>query len=379
MIQDLEAYRNRRIEAKPMMIGANALSLKPELTPKPILRIVKQETETTPPIEISDFIKRKNILNAPKEAEPEKFIEREIDPDKPWSAFGQVMFIREHEVDGKKIKKIAAISIAYPGGVGIRMAREALSKTSGIEESGFERWKGQKEGAIIAVAKEVTNVTSEFNLMDSFVENSGAVISERHAQSEHEVVQHFFGLQQPRKDFLETVKKHAAAILENPKFTGRSAIDPEYMNTGIYLIEGIVEDGIWKGGDPKGEPVRLVGIAADRAHKEWLEWAEKKISNMKGDGILVDAEDTETVTDCGGNKKGCSEFFEKMEGKKSISLSGYSLVSGIASTIAASDSPIISSRGGVPARYDSESCSSCGKSRFKEDGCKCSSEKSKGA
>lgn len=253
------------------------------------------------------------------------------------------------------------------------MAGEALSRTSGIEEGGFEKWKGEKEGGIIAAAKEVPDVMKQFDLMDAFVENSGAVISERHAQSEHEVVQHFFDLQDPRKNFLNTVKEHAAEILNNPEFTGRSAIDPRYMNTGVYLVEGIVEEGQWEGGDPNGKRIRLVGIAADQAHKEWLEWAEKKISNMKGDGILVDAEDTETVHDCGGNKKGCSEFFQKMEGQKS-ELSELSVVSGAAGAIAASETYVARSGGGSAGggHIESENCSKCGLSKYKEDGCTCS-------
>lgn len=97
----IESFRNRA-EVRRMTDGANALALKPELAPSP-LKIVNPEIGS--PIQISDFIKRKNIVHNQKEAETEKFIEREIDPDKPWSAFGQVMFIKEHEIDGKKVKK----------------------------------------------------------------------------------------------------------------------------------------------------------------------------------------------------------------------------------------------------------------------------------
>lgn len=309
--------------------------------------------------------------------EPERYIERPIDSDKPWSAFGQVMFIREHIVDGKVIKKIAAVSIAYPGGVGTRMAGEILGKTLGVEQSEFELWKGVKEGGIIAASKEVPDVMGQFSLMDSFIENSGSVIENRHAQVEHEVVQHFFELQKTRKDFLATVKKHAAAILDNPEFTGRSAIDPEYMNTGIYLIEGIVENGIWEGGDPNGKRTGLVGIAADQSHKDWLQWAEKKISEMKGDGIIVDAEDTETVHACGGGKKGCSEFFAQMEGgvlNNIIYISEYSVISGIAGSIAASEKQQVGISGGGVASgsYERDTCSTCGEYKDKENGCKCS-------
>jgi hypothetical protein len=389
MIQDLEQYRNRREVTKaPIISGANALKLQPLVEMTPQLRVI---TELPAPIQIDSFLKRKveplaeipntpevlarqQIINDTAEAEPERFIEREIDPDKPWSAFGQVMFIKEHIIDGKSVKKIAAISMAYPGGVGTRMAGEVLSETIGINQSEFVSWKGQSEGGIIAASKEVQNITDQFGLMDDFIQNSGSVIKNRHAQGEHEVVQHFFGLQDTRKEFLDTVKEDAAAILENPNFTSRSAFDERYKDKGIYLIEGIVVDGVWEGGDPQGKRMRLVDMAADDAHLKWLQWAEKTATEMKGDGVIVDAEDTETVTDCGGNK-GCSEFFEKMEGSTSeptIDLNRYSVSTGIAGSIAASAySKSQISGGGAPA-YDSENCSSCGKERYKEDGCKCS-------
>lgn len=307
------------------------------------------------------------LIEAPKAG---KFVEREIDPDKPWSAFGQIMFVKDH---GNGIKKIAAVSIAYPGGAGTRMATEILSKTSGIEEEGFKSWKGLKEGSIVAASKMVGDVTGELDMMGQFIENSGKVITERHAQSEHEVVQHFFGLQDARRGFMQTVQQDAAAILENPEFTGRSAFDPRYKEKGIYLIEGIIKDGVWYGGDPNGEEQRLVNMAADDPHRRWLEWAEETAVSMKGDGIIVDAEDTETVTDCGGNK-GCSQFFDDMEGVKEVSgnkTDTYSEISGISQTLKASQTNNVVSKSGG-GKYDNENCFSCGRERNNYDGCKCS-------
>lgn len=397
MYQNFEQYRDRGPhEARPMTSGANALDLLPRVDSRPQLHIVKQVSELPPPISLlsrrngalveipknPEALTRQQIIKEAPEAKPEKFIEREIDPDKPWSAFGQVMFIKEYNIDGKIIKKIAAISIAYPGGVGTKMAGEALSKTSGIDRTKFEQWDGEIEGAIIAAEKEVPDVMQQFDLMDAFIENSGTVIEERHAQAEHEVVQHFFGLQGARKDFLKTVKEDAGAILMNPEFTGRSAVDPRYMNQGVYLVEGIIEDGVWSGGDPNGEKMPLLKMASDEAHKKWLQWAEKTAAEMKGDGIIVDAEDTETVQTCGGadnkcgEKKGCSAFFEKMEGgslKPSDKLNDYTIVNGIAGAVAASEysESHTSGGGGAPAN-ERETCSSCRKYKYEEDGCKCS-------
>lgn len=327
----------------------------------------------------------------PELVEPEnskdqgRFIEKPINPDMPWSSFGQVMFIKEHiREDGKVIKKVAAVSMAYPGGVGIRMAGEALGNTIGIDPSEFTYWGGIKEGGIIAAGKEVSNVMEQFDLMNAFIENSGFVIADRHSQVEHEVVQHFFGLQSARNGFLEAVKEDARQILENPKFTGRSAFDERYQGKGIYLIEGIIEDGVWDGGDPYGKRMRLVNMAADEPHLKWLQWAEKTAAAMKGDGIIVDAEDTETVHDCGGNDKGCSEFFEKMEGgSTSISngINKYAIINGIAGSIAASEySESYASGGSAPAAgYDSENCSTCGKDKYDKEECKCSPDNLKSA
>lgn len=319
-----------------------------------------------------ELMQTATIFKAPEMVENGKYVEREIDPDKPWIAFGQIMFIKDH---GNGIKKIAAVSIAYPGGTGTRMATEILAKTSGIGEGEFEGWKGEKEGRIVAASKEVGDVVSELKLIGQFIENSGTVISERHAQAEHEVVQHFFSLQETRQDFLDTVRQDAQEILMNPDFTGRSAFDPWYKNKGIYLIEGIVKDGVWYGGDPKGEQQRLVKMAVDDPHTEWLEWAERTAVNMKGDGIIVDAEDTETVTDCGGNK-GCSQFFDEMEGSKPVftdRTDSYRDISGISQTIKASQiNDRVNKTGG--GRYDKETCSACGQYKNEKSECNCSKE-----
>ena len=277
-----------------------------------------------------------------------RFIEKPINPDMPWSSFGQVMFLKEHVLpDGKVVKKVAAVSMAYPGGVGVRMAGEALGSTIGIDPSEFARWGGVKEGSIIAATKEVPDVRDQLSLMDTFIDNSGEVIAKRHAQVDHEVVQHFFGLQQARRDFLHVVKQDAMRILENPEFTGRSALDQRYEGKGIYLIEGIIEDGIWDGGDPSGKRMHLVDMAYDDPHRWWLQWAEDKANGMRGDGIIVDAEDTETVSSCGGTEdgtksKGCSAFFEKMEGgvifdHNGIKVSDYAAAAGITGAIASSE------------------------------------------
>ena len=323
--------------------------------------------------------------------ESERFIERPIDPNKPWSAFGQIMFIKEHEVNGKKIKKIAAISIAYPGGVGTKMALEILATTVGLKKSDFEEWDGAVEGNIIAAGKATSDVMKQLGMMDLFVQNSAQVIKENHAQVDHAVVQHYFNLQEAREGFIDMLREDATAILTNPEFTKWSAVNKKYEGKGIYLVEGIIEDGIWDGGDPKGKRTHLVGIAADEPHKKLLQWVEKNADKMLGDGFIVIAEDTETVQNCGGagnkcgSSKGCSEFFELMEGglvsKSAIKLSEYSLVSGIAGSIAVSENPLLTKRavGGGGFVYDRESCSTCGKDKFKEEGCRCSSQQSKAA
>lgn len=354
--------------------GANALVPKPDFSPGPFLRVIESDDRSKEPIDFQKYLDRKNRLVIPEHPQvPERFIEREIDPEKPWSAFGQVMFVREHVVDGRRVKKIAAISIAYPGGVGTRMAGEILGKTLGIEQSEFERWEGVKEGGIIAASKEVPDVVEQLTLMDKFVGNSGSVIAGSHAQVEHEVVQHFFGLQDAREDFLNTVKEDTITILTNPEFTGRSAFDDRYESKGVYLIEGIIEDGVWDGGDPQGKRMPLLDMAVDEPHRLWLEWAGKTAAAMEGDGIIGDAEDTETVSECGGGGK-CADFFEKMEGdsfEKGKLEPSYAEVSGISGTIGVSSSRSISISKSIGGDRPEITCSNCKEGKNDEGKCKC--------
>lgn len=388
----IEIHSEQSRFQKPMVDGANALVLQPEILQRPQLQLVKPATSFPEPIPIQKYLdRRRQLVEEPMIAKPvdvsarqqimessapdaERFIEREIDPDKPWSAFGQVMFVREHIVDGRSVKKIAAISIAYPGGVGTRMAGEAIARTIGVKESEFEHWKGLKEGELIAASKEVSDVTKQLDLIDSFIDNSGSVIANRHARVEHEVVQHFFDLQDPRRDFLERVKEDAIAILTNPEFTGWSAMNEEYKDKGIYLVEGIVEDGVWDGGDTQGKRVHLKDIPVDEPHSECIQWAGKTIDAMVGDGVLGDAEDTETVTHCGG-RNGCSEFFNKMEGDSSLGINlkvSYSEVTGITGAINSSESPKVTFKSGGGGRVERDYCSNCDSNKNSHGQCKCS-------
>lgn len=392
MSGEILQFRPREAVRKVYPIeGANALALQPEASTRPFLQLVKPLVPERTPVSLQDYRgKRARNLIVPLgeklsdpalrqqqlegEPETERFIEREMDPEKPWSAFGQIMFIKEHIVDGKRIKKIAAISIAYPGGVGTKMAGEILQKTIGVDRNDFEE-PGLKEGSLIATAKEVDDVTQNLSLMEDFIENSGLVIQGKHAQADHEIVRHFFKLQDPRRDFIKTVQEDALAILNNPEFTGWSAVNDEYKDKGVYLVEMTVgEDGVLQGGDTQGRKVPLKGVVVDEPHLKWVLYAGDKIYSLKGDGVLGHAESTETVTDCGG-RKGCSEFFSKMEsGLNKLKEGVYSVVSGIMGAISSSSSQLALSfhKSGGGYAPETNYCSTCNVKRNSEGSCNCS-------
>lgn len=400
----MPAFIDRETFRRPVKMteGVNALALQPEIIPKPQLRIVKLGAEVRAPTKIEDFLKkgqisigfpqqadalsRQQIIGGTPEAELERFIESEMDEEKPWSAFGQLIFTKEHTLpSGEKIKKWIGFSISYPGGVGERMTQEILRKTLDVKDSDFDDWDGAEEGKIIATHKPVPDVMQELDLMDRFVDISEQVIRGSHAQVDHKIVQHFMDLQPARRGFLEEVKKDAAAMLMNPEFEGKSVLQEKYFGKGYYLMGGAMkmQDGKWCGPNLKGELVPVLDVVTNEHHFNSVTWIENKIKKTIGDSVTGDGDSTEDVHFCGGAKdnykRGCSEIFQTMErgirAENEITTSEYSSIRGIAASIAASETSRVTSGGGVAGRYDSETCSTCGKDKFIEGGCKCSTEK----
>jgi len=244
-----------------------------------------------------------------------RFTETEIAKDKPWSAFGQTLFVKEiQRPDGSIIKKIAAVSMSYPAGVGERMGEEILTRTllQG-QPLVVHEWNGTEEGKLLAVKQ---NSVGGLGILDTFIAVSGDVIQERHGEVDHEFVRDFFRLQEERKGFLPRVKQDALAILNTPFFTGRSAFNPDYQGKGVYVLEMIYENGVLYGATPNGEKRPLSEIAADKPHAAWLAWLEREVGKS-GDMIIGHVDSTETVKGCGGaDEKCCAKFFEKMDKKE---------------------------------------------------------------
>lgn len=395
MPTNIENYR------RPITNGANALALQLEVS-KPQLRLVKEPF--IEPTQIQDFLKRTrarvNTQEAPDAVarqevlqgnpEVERFIESELDEKKPWSAFAQVILTKEHKnPQTNEITKIwVGFSVALAGGVGEVMSQEMLRDAAGLQDSDFESWDGAVEGKIVAAHKPVSNVIQELDVIDRLIDSSERVIRTNHANIDHKVVQHYLNLQLARKDAAKMVKEDASEMLNDPDFKGRSAYQDKYNETGVYVIGGVIKGGIWYGPDVEGGLVPIEDVVTDKPHLQWIQWGGQKINGTKGDSITVDADATETVQYCGGaddcNKRGCSEIFAQREGynfgNNGIKVSKYLVASGVIGTISASETSRVASGGEVAAgRYDSENCSSCGKDKYKEDGCKCSSEYSKDA
>lgn len=235
----------------------------------------------------------------------------------PIESFGQLMFVREHRLeDGRRIKKVAAISLPNP--YGWQTTEEVLAQTLTIDNEAVERWDGVQQGKIIAMGKSVENVFSQFHLMDRFIELTGEASIGSEKGREH--IQEIQEKQQRRRDFLLRVKMDAAELLNTPYLTQWSAWNEDYRGTGVCLIEGYVDEhGYWIARNAKGLPDRVVNVATDDPHRNWLIWGEGQLGGQMGDFVLGDGENTETVKSCRGSK-GCSEYFEEMkkEGKSAI-------------------------------------------------------------
>lgn len=263
-----------------------------------------------------------------KEAlKPEKteFDAPETRMDLKWSSFGQILLVQElKNAEGKRIKKIAGISLAFPAGVGNRMTEEILTETLDLKDPKVETWDGVEEGKLVAMSKPLPPGDIDLGIIDRLIDTSENVIRRRHPEKENEHVQHFFTMQQGRKDSenLTLVKAKVNEILTTPRFLGKSAFDAMHEGTGVYVVEMIVEDDVLDGADPYGKRTKLSKVAADDPHKKWLNWLENTVVYTYGNQAIGDGEDTETVHGCGGQedqdadaqRRACSDYFEEMEG-----------------------------------------------------------------
>lgn len=296
---------------------------------------------------IIDFKTRKRI--GPEEDKGKEHCEG------PWAAFGQQIFVQEHEVDGKIIKKVAAVSIAFPGGSTALMAQEALERGVG-EKMPITAWRGVNEGRkLIAMEKEVD--VHNLSIIDAFIDASEQVILEKHEDPEHEYVQDFLSMQKNRRGALSMVRGDAKRILENTDFLHHTPFNPKYKNKGVYVQEMFMgEDGILMGVAPDGKIRPVTDIAADDPHKRWLFWLQCAIQKP-GNRVIAHGED-DTVQDCGNNRKGCASFFQEMEkGIKTNFLEDtYENVVG---------GPILAS-----SDKQEKLCDSCGEKKISEHHCK---------
>lgn len=242
--------------------------------------------------------------------------EKECEGGNPWSAFGQLIFVEEHQLkNGKTVKKLAGVSMAYPDGVHADTVETIMRETLSPEASIVYEWEGEKEGKLVAMSK-AQPYGLNLALLDRFVDTSQDVISRsKKVDKNNQYVEDFFALQPTRRAFLSNVKNDVQRILATPTPTMHSAFDPRYKEKGLYVVEMIIdEDGVLKGVTPYGDDIKpLLDIVVDESHRKWITWLTKE-AKKPGRRVIADGEDTETVKQCGGNK-GCSAFFEEMEGR----------------------------------------------------------------
>lgn len=400
MIEQHDLDRVRFRSERPMTSGANALAIQPEIARRQ-LRLVEKVSPIMEPTQIQDFLKRKlQIITTQEspdalarkkalEGNPDigRFIEQEMDPNRPWSAFVQFIAVKEHVLaDGRIVKKWAGFSESHPRGVGARMERTIFNKVAGFNESDIESWNGVEEGELLAASKPVTDVQQQLHLIDILVDAAEEVITTTHAEVEHPFVRHFLKLQPARKAFLDKAKKDMLAVLLDPNPTGKCALDPEYDGSGVYVLGGIIEDGVWFGPDTQGKLIPIKSVITNEPTLKWISSGEYRINNTKGDLFIMHASSTEDVSPCGGaddgnKKRGCSEIFAQSEGlptqKSIIERDAFAQTIGIIGSIQASNPESFSSHrtgysGGGGGRYERETCSTCGQYKNEKDECKCS-------
>lgn len=143
------------------------------------------------------------------------------------------------------------------------------------------------------------------------------MIGASHTQRDHAHVQAFFDLQPARREFLTELQADVREVLETPEPLHRSAFDEKFKGKGLYRLEMWTnEKGELMGFDTQGKERRLIEIAADAPHLQWLTWLEKEV-NKPGTRVIGHVDDTETVSDCGGGKV-CADYFREMEGVKTV-------------------------------------------------------------
>lgn len=242
----------------------------------------------------------------------------------PWGSFDQLLVFRRHiKEDGKMITKGFGVSIAFMPGVTSGMREGIMAQTLGIENPYVEREKGEKQGEIFWISKDVDRRPDLFGIIRKFIQTAGNVVDNYHPFRNHQRVERFLSVQGERLNFVATVAQDAQRILDTPQFTGWSSVNDRYKGKGkVYLIEIYEEDGIVYASCPDGSMRPIAELAIDEPHRKWIKdglisMVKRPMLFPEGYRIGGDGEDTETVSGCGNENKeykgSCSDFFELME------------------------------------------------------------------
>lgn len=234
-----------------------------------------------------------------------------------YGSFGQELFVRTHRTERGIVRKIAGLSLPYPLEVKREDVVDIMKLATAAEDVEVKGWDGVKKGRIESFAVDRDNGLDPGFEIKRFIWASKTILEDRYgktADQRSKGMNKYFDLLKIIWHFSDEVARDVNNILNNPDCTYWSAFNERYFQKGIILIEGIQKNGVVKGMPPfGGEPVSIVGVAIDEPHQLFLrDGYIAEVESAKGDKIIADCEDTETVRDCRGSR-GCSEFFDIME------------------------------------------------------------------
>lgn len=234
-----------------------------------------------------------------------------------YGSFGQELFVRTHHTERGIVRKIAGVSLPYPLEVKREDVIDIMKLATAAEDVEVKGWDGIKKGRIESFAVDRDNGLDPAFEIKRFICASKTILENRYgktADERSEDMNKYFDLLKTIWHFSDEVARDVNNILNNPDNTGWQAFNERYFQKGIILIEGRQANGVVLGNPPfGGDPIPVIDVAIDDPHRLWLKDGYiAEVDSARGDKIIADCEDTETVRDCRGSR-GCSEFFDIME------------------------------------------------------------------
>ncbi len=383
MIQNLEQYRNRRTaETRRMTSGANALNLQPGTEVKPILQIVNPITElplsASIPEEICNSsegwiapkagIKAKEIqskgLSRKDRILSDYATSGEYTPDVARSSYNAFMRMAIATGDGNILNISGATEL--PQGVNPNDIMEQIGRRT----LGGEVKEAARYGRISLMVADV-DVLDYSQLFTNFTEATKEVNSAHFEATKAAVLN---GLQDKRQAELLADATRARGVVEGTIGPDIAAMGPEAAQKEYFLWAGKREEGTIKGINPDGDwqDIEELAKAPDIVTQQLMDHEISLLKNVaEGKIRIIFIGDNESyVIRCCGSASESQQEMSIISNKQQLEIS--SELPHSQQTEFHSKSPV--SSGGAPAvGYDSENCSSCSKSKYKENGCKCSS------